>query len=364
MVPLLALAVAALALVGVVTHSTGGTEDADQLLQRALSSDTTPKSGRFDADLTLSLAGMPGVPSSPLTMKMDGAFQDRGKAKLPKLDLDLSAAGFGQTMRFGLISTGNSMFVRFDGKHYEVPRDELRRVLAQQGSASQSPALLGPLGMDPRAWVENERVEGTANVGGVETTHVAADIDVGRMLDDVTKLVTSAPRPAGVEAPKIPPDAMAQIRDAVKEAKIDVFLGKQDNLVRRAQLHAAFEAKSPDGGSPVSGDLELDFRISDVNKPVEVGTPGNVRPFSELRPELDTSVLGAGPAGFGAGSGGGSASRAAPAPPAGQQPGAGTPSGSDEAPAATGTEEDAYLGCVEKAETSAELQGCAPLLER
>jgi hypothetical protein len=361
LVPLLALFVAAAALVGVVSRSMGGTENAHTIIEQAFSGDSAPRSGRLEAELKLSLAGVPGTPSSPITMTMDGAFQDQGKGKLPELDLDMTAGGLGRSLRLGVISTGKNMYVGFAGKHYALPDRELSQLVAQQDRKRDGAALLRSLGLDPATWTKNETVRGTTRVGGVETTHVAADVDVGRMLEDLTRVAGSAPRPAGVQAPEIPDDLVDQVSGAVKEAKLDVFVGRQDNVARRVELRVAFEAESPAGGSPVKGDFELDLNVSDVNKSVSVEAPRNARPFGELRSELDASVLSGGLSG---GLGVGSAPGTSPAPPAGEEPGAAVGSDSSSGGAATSGETNAYLSCVEKAETSSKLASCAPLLDR
>lgn len=379
LVPLLALFVAAAALIGVVTRSMGGSGNAHAIVEQALSGDAAPRSGRFEADLKLSLEG-PSAPSSPVTMTMKGAFAEQGKGKLPKLDLDMTARGLGQSFNAGVISTGRSMFVGFGGEHYALPDRALSRLVAERNSTPEGAPVLRSLGLDTAAWLENETVTGTARVGGVETTHVAADVNVERMLQDLARVASTAPRPAGVQAPEIPGAVVEQVRDAVEVAKLDVFVGRQDKVVRRVELRVAFEAKTASAASPVTGELELGLDVSDVNKPIRVEAPGNARPFSELRSGLDTSVLGGG---LGGGLGAPAASQAVPAPAGGEAGQAQAPvassgeagpvgveGGQAQAPvgssgeATASAQTSAYLSCVEKAETSSELQGCAPLLER
>ena len=87
---------------------------------------------------------------------------------------------------------------------------------------------LRSLGLDPMSWLQDPTVEGTETVGGVETDHISAQLDVDALLDDVDKLLARVSdqglAATGQEVPdRIPADDRAQIEEAVKSATVDVW---------------------------------------------------------------------------------------------------------------------------------------------
>jgi hypothetical protein len=292
----LVLVVGAVFLMAMAGGRLSGKSDPQELLNQAFSSEGAPKSGRIDASFSASLTGAPGQLASPVSFKLVGAFTDGAGAQLPKADLDMTIKAMGQNAQLGFISTGKRMFVGLQGNHYLVPERELNRLSGDRGSGAdrQPLALLRPLGVDPGAWVKNERELGTETVRGVETTHVSADVDVRRTLDDMMKLAANAPNLAGVRGQELPAEAVEQVEDAVKQAKLDVFVGKDDKLLRRAAFQVEIDAKSPVGGNPVAGKLNLVLDLSDLNEPQTVRAPKEARPFSDLPSALSGLGLGSG----------------------------------------------------------------------
>ena len=106
-------------------------------------------------------------------------------------------------------------------------------VLSPAGGGG-SAAALNALGVHPRPWVQNVSDAGTASVGGEQTSHVTADVDVPRLMEDLIKVAERTG-----QAQQIPAQARDAIREAVKSAKLEVYASKADGYAaaRRRDRH-------------------------------------------------------------------------------------------------------------------------------
>ena len=95
-----------------------------------------------------------------------------------------------------------------------------------------------PFTFNLSTWLRDVKADGET-LDGVETTHVSASLDVGAMLTDVM----AAAQQAGTPAAALPPELQQQATEAVKRAEFDLYVGKDDELLRRAQ--ADVESRPP-----------------------------------------------------------------------------------------------------------------------
>jgi hypothetical protein len=335
---LLAGAAAAAGLI--VTGSVGGAGNdpgARQVFDRSLGGNASFKSGRFSANLDANLEGAPTPQlERPVRMQMSGAFDLRRSRSRPELALDATMTAIGQAVRFGVTATGKGAFVSFGGNSYAVPRAQLTQFYSQ---ATPGEAI-SVLGFDPGKWLKDATDEGDASIGGVETHHVSANVDTGRLIDDLIGFARRT-QPAGV--PEVPRAQLGEVKGAVKDAHIDLYTGRSDGIPRRLTMHATVRAN---GGS---GQIDFDMTFSEINKPQTITAPASTRPFSQLQSDLQSGGLG-----LRAGQGsvaGGSAGSTTPVPS----------SGSGAAPAIPGAAQD-YLSCVRRAASTPALARCQGLL--
>lgn len=323
-VALLALAVVALVLAACGgsdsgSGSSGGSSaDAETLLRQTFTGTHDIRSGKADIQLRVDVSGDSSV-RGPITASISGPFQSVGSDQLPKFDMALEANAQGQGFRAGLTSTSDQLFVNFGGTSYEVPaqlldqlKDSYRR--SQQAGSSDQQMSLKSLGLDPLSWLQDPTVEGTETIGGVETDHISSQVDVNALLDDVDKILARVSAqgglPTGQQIPsKIPPGDRSQIEDAVKNASIDVWSGKDDHTLRKLTL--ALKVAVP--REKTSLDLNLSIELTDLNQPQSISAPATSRPLDELLGQLQGflgGALGGGSLGGGSGSSGGGASSA------------------------------------------------------
>jgi hypothetical protein len=370
---LILLAAAVVAVAG--CSGGGGGADANKLIKEAFSSDID--SGKVAMNVSANLRGLPEA-SGPVSIKVNGPFDGlkekiKDTNRLPRVSFTLALGASGQNFSGGFISTGDKAFVGVQGTSYVLSRDDFTRLKNQlesaqaRGDKSGQPDL-STLGVHPQDWLKNPKDKGTEDVAGTKTDHIAADVDVSKMLDDVDGLLKrlKTSTQAGLTAKqraqlpgRIPPDTKKQIVSSVKEATFDVFSGKDDKTLRKLQVHLSFDIPQSLRArlqGLQGGDIDFTLQLSEVNQPQTVTAPKNARPFSELQQQLGSGALGnlgAGSSGGGSSSGSGSSS--------GTSSGGGTTSN-----ALSGVDPKfarRYLKCVESAKSRAALRGCANILK-
>lgn len=322
-VALLVLAAMALALGACGGDDSGGgggsSADAETLLRETFTGTHEIRSGNADLQVRVVATGDPSI-RGPIELSVSGPFESAGADELPRFDMALEVSAEGQSFDAGLISTDDRLFVEFGGSAYEVPGELLTQLeqswRSSQQDRSSPPMSLESLGLDPLSWLEDPTVEGTETVGGAETDHISAELDVPALLDDIDKLLAEVARQGlagatGQDVPSsIPAEDRAQIEEAVKEASIDVWSGTEDHTLRRLALALTIEPPEGESG-PRSLELSLTFELAELNEPQAIAVPRSTRPLNELLGQFQGLLGGAlggsgGLGGLGGGGAGGS----------------------------------------------------------
>jgi hypothetical protein len=303
-----------LLLLGILLAACGGggdEEDAKGLLKTAFSKSIKSADVSFDAQAKLE--GIEQV-KDPITLKLSGPYRDNGNDKLPGVDFKGNVAVAGQSFSFGFTSTGDNAYVTVQGTSYEVGEQmvaELNKQLSTQKQESGERSL-GALGIKPLDWIENAKDEGEEDVAGAKTTHIRADLDVAKLLDDLNEAIDKAPTGAGTPKPtKLTEDQKKQIAEVVKDPKIDVYVAKDDETLRRLSVDLRFEvpesSRSQVGGLQ-GGTLSISIEFANVGGDQTIEPPADARPLEELGGQLGGLQSGSGGSGSGSGSSGGGSS--------------------------------------------------------
>jgi hypothetical protein len=342
---LLALAAAVLAACG-----SGDSGNVKDTLDKAVS--TPIKSARIDLEVTLKLDGVKDL-NGPVKLSVQGPYESGGSATIPKADWDIAASAAGQNFSAGFISTGSNAWVGFQGQNYEVGEQAVAQINQQikQAAGQNDKKGLSQFGVDPRGWLKDAKEEGDDKVAGVDTKHVSAALDVGKFVDDLNAIVKKAGGTSGASA-QITPEQKRKIQDVVDNPRFDVYVGKDDNVIRRLSADLSFDVPSEnqaDLGGLKSGTLSFSIEFADVGKAQTITAPSSAKPLSELTSQLGGlgSILGGAPS-SGSGSG---------------QSGSGSSGSSSNGPSAAELQE--YSQCLQKADPSdsEELQKCAEILK-
>ncbi len=342
----------------------GSSSSARAELKRAFGGGHEIRSGRLELALHASAKGLPAL-SQPIDLQLAGPFQSTGATTLPHFNFELTFGAGGAPVSLGMISTGKAGFLSLEGQAYDLG-DEAYTSLKQGYAESQRQSRrqqrgtpgLSALGVDPERWVTNPRHVGREDIAGTETDHLVADVDVDALLKDVDTLLKRSSSVAGATGRQLPGSLTTDQRDAiaasVKDATVDVWVGRSDHALRRFNLHVNLEAPADARerlGGLKTGSITLGMTLAQLNQAQTIAAPKDAQPLDELQAALVQSGL-LQQQGQGSGQGsssGGSGTTSTPAP---------------DTPAPTGTQ-GKYLKCLQDAgDDLAKIQRCAAILEK
>jgi hypothetical protein len=333
-------------------------KSATDVLAETFGPDKPVDSGKVDFRVAFDGKGLRGL-AGPLKLTLKGPFASAGRQKLPRFDFDLLVDVAGQALTTGAVSTGDSGWLKLAGENFVLGDKSFAQLRTryeqdQKRAATSSNPTFQALGVDPKRWPASPKKAGAETVGGAETVHVTAKVDVPALLEDVNKLLgradatgaVAAAGAAGKVPSKLTGEQRAQIAKSIKSTRLDVYSGKDDGILRRLTIRVTFDVPADvreAAGGLTTGRLDLDLVMSELNEKQRIAVPRLSRPLSDLTQAGATGATGASPD-----------AEAAETPPAA------VPA----APQADPNSVDgAYRACLDAAGTSiAEAQKCAPLL--
>ena len=363
-----ALLTAALIAVALAACGGGGSGDATALLRQTFSGPHTVNSGNITLSLTVNPSGSTTL-RTPITLSFEGPFQSRGKGNLPASDFNLSVSALGHTGSLAILSTGTAGYVTVSGISYQLPSASFQRLESSFSQLGASPGAgagagtLSKLGIDPLHWLVNPSVVGTESVGGAQTKHIRADVDVQALLGDLNTFLQRAASLGVSGASKLPvsisQSTRQQIAAEVKNPTFDLWTGAGDKTVRKVAISLTVpvsgQISSLLGGLSSAG-IGLNLQYADLNQPQTIVAPTVVHPYSEFAAKVRAfasqlqSTLGA--VGLGSSATGSGASSSSATGTATTGTGSSTPAGVQ-----------AYSQCIQAAGGDvAKMQRCASLL--
>jgi len=255
-----------------------GGENADEVLSETAANLGKIRSGTLHVDLRLEPRGPTG--SEPFGFALDGPFSLGGSTPLPVADIEYTQTVGDESATVSIISTGTKAYVRTEGQTYELPPEQAAQL---QGAAGQlrAGAGLGEFAIDE--WIEDAEVNDGGEVGGAETDHVRAEVDVVAAIRDLSALA----RQLGQNVPQLADQEVEQLEDSVRSSRFEVYTGKDDRLLRRLELEVDFGLDVPKElrnalGTLVGARLLFELGVDDPNREVRVEEPENALPSSEL----------------------------------------------------------------------------------
>jgi hypothetical protein len=312
------LAAVALAACG----SSGSSGQASSLLKQTFSGKHTVNSGNITVSLTLNPSGSSTL-KGPLTLSFGGPFASLGTGKLPKSNFTVGFSALGRTGSLGILSTGTAGYVTLSGKSYQLPASTFTQLessfssLTSSSGGSSGSGALSKLGIDPLHWLVNPTVVGNESVGGANTTHIQAGIDVPKLLDDLGTFLAKAPSLGISGVGKVPssisPATRQRIASAVRQPRFDVWTGTGDKTLRKLAISLVLPVTGQISsllGGLSSAQISLTMKYADLNQPQTINAPSSVAPYSQfqakVRSFLSALQSGLGTAGLGSSSGGSS----------------------------------------------------------
>jgi hypothetical protein len=278
------------------SDSSGNEGDAKAVLDHAF--DKSLKSADVKLDAELRVQGVPGF-DKPIRVQAAGPYITQ-KGTLPKLDVDLTlgAQGQGQSLQTGFLSTGTRAFLKFGGEYYEQPQANVARANQQLASKSGK-SRADTLGIDPKSWIRDAKMQDTQKVGGVESDHVSARVDVRKVLADLNRVAKKGAGAVGgsTTAKPLTGAQLDQAAKTVKDPTFDIYVGKSDGLVHRVSGNLALsvpEADRSKANGITGGSLRFTLDLTNTNGNQHVEAPDRSRPISDLSKQLGgAAALGA-----------------------------------------------------------------------
>ena len=298
---LLSAVVAAIGLAACGSSSGGGSGssgNAQTLLKQTFASGKPVKSGVLGISFTLNPSGSSTF-TTPISFSINGPFQSRGTGQLPQSNFTIAISALGRKGQLGIVSTGTSGYVTLSGAAYQLPSADFQRLesgFSSVGGSSQGGGGLSGLGINPQHWLTNASVVGSDTIGGTDTTHIRAGVNVTALLQDLNTLLGKASSTAGTKLPSsIPPATRQKVAAAIKHATVDVWTGKSDKVLRKLSLNLNVPVTgrlSTLAGGMTSAGIGFTLQYSDVNQPQTVSAPANVQPYSQFTAKLRSVLTG------------------------------------------------------------------------
>jgi hypothetical protein len=298
-------AIALVAIAAALASCGGSSDRSDESPQAIVDEATLQGIDSGDLDLTLDVEAT-GKEGGNLDFSLSGPFQGEALADLPQLDIDATAKGNfeGEEIDFdgGVVLLPNVAYVNYEGIEYEVDSSAfpfLESILQpeEEGEASSAAACQKAASkLRVGDFLENGRNEGSADVGGASTTKVSGDLDVPAALDAVLEVVESPPCKAQLSAAGPLPskaeieEAKKEVREGVKAAHVEVYVGDDDNIVRRIVAQVTTEAKKGRKG-PEKMEIDFDLELTGVNEEQEITAPEGAKPIGVLFAKLGVNPL-------------------------------------------------------------------------
>jgi hypothetical protein len=278
--------------------SSSSTGNASSLLKQTFSGSHAVNSGNLSFSLTLSPSGSTTL-TGPIKLSFGGPFQSLGKGKLPASNFDISINALGRSGSIGILSTGSKGFVTLKGTSYQLPAATFQKLESSFSQVTSSPTAssgtgaLSKLGIDPLRWLMNPSVVGSESVGGADTTHIRAGVNVAALLTDLNTFLQKASSLGVSGTSRIPSSisstTRSKIASEVQNPSFDVWTGKADKTVRKFALNLTLpvsgQASSLLGGLR-SAQIGLSLQYAGLNQPQTIHAPAAVRPFSEFTSKL------------------------------------------------------------------------------
>ncbi|HKZ14375.1 MAG TPA: hypothetical protein VJL81_11065 [Solirubrobacterales bacterium] len=353
----------------------GSSEDPQKVIESATFEGI--ESGEIAMSLNVDSKGDNG---GNVKVDLSGPFQSTGKQSLPELALAIKVDGKAEdeSVNFdgGLTVLNDRAFIAYDGTNYEVDPttfgfiksgfEEAEQEGAKESSGGATSACQKAAeSLDLGEFVDNLENEGSEDIDGVGTTKLSGDLNPKKAIEAVIKLTENPACESELNATgALPLDQLksqeSELGETIKDAHVTVNVGEDDHIPRKVAATLTIEPKD----TKETTEVELEFTLSKVNEKQTIKAPAGAEPIEKLFEKLGVNpfeLLGMFEGGGGLGSlleglGGGGE---------GGSGGLGSQieEGLEEAELPSVENSQEFTECLQKAESAADVQKCAPLME-
>jgi hypothetical protein len=232
--------------------------------------------------LTMRLVVTPkGEDAETVGFELRGPFSLDGPGDLPVARIEYTQIRGSARGAVTVVSTGRKAYIEVDGQAYELPAEQADELRAA-GEDLEEGEGLGELGLDD--WIEDPKLSEGGVLAGVETDRIDADLDVASAAHDLVEVARGLAQGSLDDLS----DTDAQtIERATRSAKLQLFTGEEDRLLRRLNIDVDLGFRVPSElrdalGNLVGARIDFELRVEEPNRPVTVDEPEGALPYSEL----------------------------------------------------------------------------------
>lgn len=270
-------------------------KDVARIIKQATGPNDAANSAQVDGTIDIEVKGVPRY-KGPIQLTANGSYELADGDEVPAVNLDVGLTLNQKAIGGSIVLDGSGdAFIALGTTGYKLPADITQKIVAP--AAGLDNGLIKTAGMlyiRPDRWQKDGRIVGLQDIDGVETEHVTAGIRAGRFFEDVSRLVRLLTLLRVTEAVGLPqaigPKARAALVRSVKSAKGEIYVGKDDHVVRKATLKGSLVVAKRDRavlGGMTSAKLSADIDISRVGEPQDIEAPKQMGSYANLQLALD-----------------------------------------------------------------------------
>lgn len=278
----------------------GSGDDPQQLLENAGLKGV--KSGELEMSMHLLAQG---ENAGELDLSVSGPFEQGAKGELPQVGMTLEVEGTADDEEIdfdgGITLLTDRAFVDVEGDAYEVDPTTFGFVKAafeqaqqQGGEEEEGITACQEAGEEVKftQFSDDLENEGSADVGGTETTKLSGDLNVSGGIGALIEVLESPACASQLEAAGPLPfgeieQAKGELSEAIKESHVDLYVG-EDDIVRKAVLEMTI---APPEAKGEKVEIEIEATLTGVNEEQEFATPSNPKPLEGLYKQLGVNPL-------------------------------------------------------------------------
>jgi hypothetical protein len=268
---------------------------ADRIIAQAVGDNPQARSGRVSGsvDIDMDISGLPLL-NGTTQITADGVYALRDGASVPDLDIDVGLMHNDQALGGAIVLDDRTGYVKLGPSGYKVPDDITQALTEPAVGAHNGLTKLGAMFyINPQDWERNARLVGETTIGGETVQHIKADISPEAFFFDVSRMVHALSRlhvPQALGLPtEIGPKLRAALARSVTVAEGEVWIGKDDHVLRKAVAHGALAVAEGDrdtlyGLKKASIAAKLD--VSEVGDEHTIAAPSSLGSYSALQRAL------------------------------------------------------------------------------
>ena len=267
---------------------------AEKLIEQAVAANPKAGSARIDGTIDAVIKGVPRFEGTT-QLSANGVYNLRDGAEVPDLDIDVGLALNGHALGGAIVVADGKGYVKLGNAGYKLPDSITQTLVKPAPAAKNGLTKTGAMfSINPQDWQEHAQLVGDASVAGEDVDHITADINPKAFFLDLSRLVRFLTRIGVTQAIGLPqalgPKVRAALERSVTVAKGEVWIGKEDHVLRKARAQgkavvAKRDQKLLDGMT--SATIDAVITISEVGDAHDVSAPAQLDSYSSLQLSLD-----------------------------------------------------------------------------